>query len=378
LDIITQNTIIFYLSLLIPIVAIFILSNNWSIGIEKFVLQYLSAAYLVFIVILIGFRKIGVDGFADTQMYINWFNDSQLRGIINTKDIGFGLWTYLLSYFVGVRLFFFLCTLLSFFLLIWVSFKVAREQWLLMILGFMVSLYFWNNEVFTIRQGLASNFMLVAIFSRPKYAKVFFSLLAISFHLSFAITAFAFLIVSHFKNSKFYFFAWLLILLVSSAFNNQIFLTLSKILQNERLTYYLGMDMHSNLNFRWDVVLFSLVFICIGFYNIIFKGFNKDNSYRLIINLFIFSNLFLLLLGKSNIMHRFAFLSWFLIPLIVFYPILKNKLLFTYSRYLVTLGVMYIFILTYTFYKIYTQNMKFVPDVANNEIRMSENIFFTI
>ncbi len=361
MDVITQNTVVYYISFLVPIFAIFLLSSKYNVKLEKIVLNYLSIVYIGFIILLIGFRKIGPEGFTDTNMYMHWFHASKLDGVINTKDIGFGVLTYLLSYIVNVKVYFFLCTLLSFSLLIWTSYKVAKEKWFLMLLGIMVSLYFWNSEVFTIRQGLASNFMLAAIFSKNKYFKIVLSLLAVSFHQSFGLTALAFLIVSYYNKTKVILSAWIVMLIISSIFNNQILTLFSKVISSESFNYYLYTNEFSKLSFRWDVAFFSFIFMGIGLYNLKVKNLNTDKTYRLILNLYICTNIFLLILGKSNIMHRFAYLSWFLIPIIIFYPLFKTKFEFNYSKYLTWFLAMYAFIVMYTVLKIYSQDMKFVP-----------------
>lgn len=63
----------------------------------------------------------------------------------------------------------------------------------------------------------------------------------------------------------------------------------------------------------------------VGWYYIYRKKFN-DRFYTLIYNSYLLTNIFWILVIRANFSDRFAYLSWFLIPFLLVYPLLKQKL----------------------------------------------------
>lgn len=361
LDSITLFTIIFYASILVPIFGIFSLAQSYSIGKENFVLNYLGPFYILFVFLLIAFRPIGVDGFTDTAMYMEWFSKSKLNNQIQTKDIGFGMLIFLTSKIVSVRVFFVICTLMSFGTIYYISRIVAGKFWFLFFLGEMISLYFWNHQVFTIRQGIASLFFLAGLFQKRFHMTLLLCLLAISFHKSFLLPFFCYFLITIFNKTNFYIALWVFSIPISYFYGHEIGAFLSNILPEETRRYYFPNTADTLIfeNFRWDVILYSSIFIILPlFYKI------KDEKYLNFYNLYVLTNLFTILLiwPTDRFIHRFAYLSWFLSPVIIYYPLFQNKNLISFYKYFKTIIVFYILIVVYLSLKVYKQNFKFVPD----------------
>lgn len=361
LDSITQLTIIFYVSLSLPIFGIFSLSQFQSLWKEKFILDYFGFFFITFVFVIIAFRPIGDSGFPDTSMYINWFNKSKFENVIETKDIGFGVLIYLSSKILSVRLFFIICTLLSFCTLFWISRIIAGRYWFLFFLGTFVSLYFWNYQVFTIRQGIASVFFLAGFFQKKICVKILFFFLAITFHKSLALPLIAYLLVSIHNKTNFYLLLWLISIPVSFFYGNQLGHLFSLYLPKDIQYYYFhgSKDLTSIQHFRWDVVSYSFIFVIYPFF---FKKI--DDKYHKIFNIYLVTNIFSILMiwPTGGFIHRFAYLSWFLSPLILYYPLLINKKSIDFKIYFNVLSFFYLLILFYLGLKLYKQDFKIVTD----------------
>ena len=61
-----------------------------------------------------------------------------------------------------------------------------------------------------------------------------------------------------------------------------------------------------------------------GWYFIFKKNFN-DKFYSHIFNIYLVCNAFWILIIRANFSNRFAYLSWFLMSLIIIYPFLKQQ-----------------------------------------------------
>lgn len=360
LDDITLFTIIFYVSLSLPIFVLFLLSKYYSLEKENLFLNYLAPAYLIFIFLLIALRPIGYSGFTDTQMYIDWFNKSKTDNVIHKKDIGFGLLTFIASKILTIRLFFVLCTAISFGTLFWISKKISNRYWFLFFLGTAVSLYFWNHQVFTIRQMIASLFFITAFFLKKGLYKILWLLLAVSFHKTFLLPLFCYLVIVFYNKTNFYLALWLISIPFSYFFGNEIWEFILKLVPPILRNYYFPMaDTISLSNFRWDVVFYSSIFVILPF---CYKC--SDEKYKFFLNLYLLTNIFTILLiwPTGGFIHRFAYLSWFLSPLLVYYPLFRNNKEFSYKPFFKTITVFYLLVLFYVGFKIWKQDYKFVPD----------------
>ena len=78
----------------------------------------------------------------------------------------------------------------------------------------------------------------------------------------------------------------------------------------------------SAVGFRWDFVLYSASGVFAGWYFIIKRKY-EDPFYRHLFNLYLVVNSFWILVIRANYSNRFAYLSWFMLAIIIMYPMLK-------------------------------------------------------
>ena len=81
-------------------------------------------------------------------------------------------------------------------------------------------------------------------------------------------------------------------------------------------------DLFSRIGFRWDFLLYSVPPILLGFYLTTIRSFH-DKTYLLLINVYTISNAFWVLVITAQNSSRFAYLSWFLYPIVIAYPLLR-------------------------------------------------------
>lgn len=96
--------------------------------------------------------------------------------------------------------------------------------------------------------------------------------------------------------------------------------------------YALGDDGTSQIGFRVDFILYSILPIFIGLYFIIKYKFN-DVIYNEILSVYLICNAFWLLVIRIPFSNRFVYLSWFMYGLVIAYPFIKSNCFRYQNRY---------------------------------------------
>ena len=81
----------------------------------------------------------------------------------------------------------------------------------------------------------------------------------------------------------------------------------------------------SQTGFRWDFLLYSSMPVLMAWY-VTMKRVFKDNAYNIIATTYILANSFWVLVIRSTFSNRFAYLSWFIYPLVIAYPLLRMNI----------------------------------------------------
>jgi len=85
-------------------------------------------------------------------------------------------------------------------------------------------------------------------------------------------------------------------------------------------------DNFSSTGFRWDFLLYSSAAVYASYYFIYQRNF-VDNAYFRLVNIYLTTNAFWILVIQANFSNRFAYLSWFIMGIIICYPLLKELVL---------------------------------------------------
>lgn len=309
-------------------------------GLEGFPKANLKVGTILLLITTVGF--IGLRDpwghwsyFGDTGAYTRTFNliKQGIRTEFN-KDIGFYVFMKLCSQVMQIKGFYFLSALL-YVGLPYVTFKKWFKQYAFFVLAaFITAMSFWSFGINGVRNGLATAIFIYALGIREK--KFLFYLLAIlsvSFHKSMLLPLLSYLCALNYKNTKFYLFCWVLAIPISFIVGQQFETFISSLLNNDTiigddraLTYFSGekKEIFTDQRFRFDFVLYSAVPVLIGAWYL-FKIKLNDNLFTLLFNLYLIANTVWILLIYVPFTNRVAYLSWFIMPIILIYPFLNTQ-----------------------------------------------------
>ena len=152
------------------------------------------------------------------------------------------------------------------------------------------------------------------------------------------------------RNTKLNISFWLFCIVLGLLFQEQFKTLFSGLINDERMASYLNAEvdkeMFSHTGFRWDFLAYSALPIIIGWF-ITSKNKVIDKTYAFILHTYIFSNAFWVLINTAAYSNRFAYLSWFLYPIVLIYPFCKFIFLRNQS---VILGILLIGMTAFTYF----------------------------
>lgn len=302
--------------------------HNICLPIQRKVINPGIFLIILILAIILGFRP-GDLNFGDTQLYqLNYehlnfpHEDEPVFNFIGIFCSSLGLST-------GVYL--------SIIALLYISLpllflsKHSRCQWfsLLMIL---TSFSFLGYGVNGIRNGLALSiitysFVFVEHGRKTKWIGLLICyLLALGIHKSSLLPISCMVISLLFiKEVKIAILIWILCVPISYIGGSHVSTLFLGLGFDERLDQYLSGDFFTT-GFRWDFILYSLIPIIFAYYVIYIKKIAVDRLYTTLINTYILSNALWIIIIKASFSNRFAYLSWFLYPIVLAYPLLKYKI----------------------------------------------------
>lgn len=287
-----------------------------------------SVVLYLFVLLYMGLRPVS-DVFNDMPGYNFTFIQYANGGdIIALKDFYWHVFMKYSSMIMSNHIFFLLCAFLYITPLYIASKKWVGNNMYILFLMFLGSFSFWVAGVNGIRSGIATSFILYAITHKNKIIKYLLILLSYLFHASMIIPITAYVLTSFFNKTKFYLLAWLAAIPLSLFLGNyweNFFVSFG--FEDERINYLIekaSEDVFSHTGFRWDFLIYSSIPVMLGYYFIIIRKFN-DKVYHQLFNMYLIANAFWILVIRANYSNRFAYLSWFLMSVVVFYPFLKGR-----------------------------------------------------
>ena len=272
------------------------------------------------------------DTFTYTMIFNEFVNGVEYGAI---PDPGFNLLMKFCSKYLNIRLFYIICALLyvlpSFF-----AFKKWFGQNAFFALAiFIVSMSFWNFGVNGVRNGISTSFVIYAFSLEQKKLKtILVFLLAISFHKTAILPILAYLITLKFSNTKMLIRTWLFAVIFSYFFGEVIenfiqqFISLNDFTNNKN-TQNLFVDEINNQEvrrgFRVDFIIYSGFAILMGYVYTVKMKVNNIIYFRLL-NTYLIANIVWVFFIYAAYTNRIAYLSWFLMPVVLIFPLLKEKI----------------------------------------------------
>lgn len=205
-------------------------------------------------------------------------------------------------------------------------------------LFFLSSFSFYSYGTNGIRNGMACHIMLLAIvmingLHWEKIVSFVLMFISYSIHRSTAVPILCVLAsVYIIRSTKISMLIWVASIFISLIAGNILGDYFSQLgLFEDKSNYFLEIEesgteaQFSSTGFRFDFLLYSTFPILLVWYLTIKRNFN-DTNYNIIANTYILANAFWIMVIRASFSNRFAYLSWFLYPLVIVYPLLRMKI----------------------------------------------------
>lgn len=305
----------------------------------------------IFILLYIGFRPIhGI--FVDMTTYAYTYSRFQEGNPINvTGDRGFYSFMDFCAQTIPVEWFFALCACIYVIPVLIMSKRLFGQFWFYGFFMIAATFTFWAYGTNGIRNGMAASIFLLALgFEKNKFAMVAILIWAVSFHSSTQIPLLALIAAYVYPKPKVFLVGWFAAITLSLMFGGfweNLFANIG--VEDDRTSYLTSTENaaeFSRTGFRWDFLLYSGTAVLSGWYFIFKKNF-QDAFYARLFCTYLLANAFWILVIRANFSNRFAYLSWFMIGLVIIYPLLKDKLLANQNRWIGAIIFLFYFF-TYT------------------------------
>lgn len=306
--------------------------------------QILAIAFSFFIILFIGLRPIsGV--FIDMSLYAHTYNNIYDGNWTHYQDER-GEWLfYWFGNFckqIGLidREYFLVIAVIYFGLMAVACWRLMRNNMFVAVLFCFISFSCLAYGTNGLRNGMASSIMMLAItfLNREKTWQVVVSvfLMFISFgtHKSMALPGLcaiaAFLLL---KETKYAIYFWIASIFISAVAGNYVTEFFVSLGFDERMESYANLDefgevkesVNVKAGFRIDFIIYSIMPIIMAWYVTVKRNF-RDSMYHIIASTYILANAFWVMVIRSNQSNRFAYLSWFLYPIVIAYPLLRMNI----------------------------------------------------
>lgn len=310
---------------------------------NHFIADFGMFSLLLFCVLFIGYREWwNEDVFVDSVRYGGFYIEYLSGKLIDSeeaRDIGFEIMTKACANLgLSIDCYFVVCAFLYVFPLYLVSYKLSPNNFIVFFMMLITSMSFYGYGVNGIRNGIATSLLLLAMVNyRHLLYALLLGVIAILFHKSVALPFLAFWCVACYTNIRFYMRLWLLAIPLSFLINKlftDLLLGISFISDRAEgyLTGVADNSVFSSTGFRLDFLLYSSVPIVIGYYFMLKKAF-INRLYEMLLSCYMLSNAVWILLNQVPFSNRFAYLSWFMMPVLIIYPfVITEWLPYRYSK----------------------------------------------
>lgn len=290
------------------------------------IMQILGVFAVLYVLIYMGGRPISGKYFGDMSTYNHIF-ENYAKGfpITSTTDLMFHSFTWSLAQVVSNRAYFFICAVLYVIPCYMISRKWFKEYWFYAFLMLVGSFSFWAYGTNGIRNGLATAFFLMALASSKRWMQIIWIFLAVNFHGSMLLPSAGLVLTWFYNQSRGFYYIWLASIPLSLALPGFWENFFASMVEDERTSYLTSGtydEAITQTGFRWDFLIYSATGVFAGSYYL-FKKKMDDLTYIRLFNVYLFANAFWILVIRANFSNRFAYLSWFLMALVICYPWLK-------------------------------------------------------
>lgn len=304
----------------------------------------------IFMTLFIGLRPVH-------KVFVDMVNYREVYDAYLYNDFSFELWRenilfdnlflYLSANAFDITVFFFLIAVIYFVGTYIAMIKMFKNDALYAYLAFLAAFSTFSYGTNGIKAGAAATLFILALaYNRKIIISILLLAASLGFHHSMILPIGAYICCYFYRNSRAYLIFWILSLIIA-ALHISYFQNLLGGMADERgATEYLSelSDWGGKTGFRLDFILYSAVPIAVGYYALIIKKL-QSKEYKLIYNIYVFTNAVWMLCMYANFTNRIAYLSWFLYPIVLVYPFFKEEFI---PRQYITLNKVVAFQLIFT------------------------------
>lgn len=254
-------------------------------------------------------------------------------GIVS--EHGYAGWNYLTFFISKITnneyVYFFIIASIYVSINLWFC-KKQTYNYLVLFVAVITFMGFYAYGVNTIKGGLGLSMCLVAYYYCDKDRKIalLFAVLAFFIHKSTLLPLAAFIVARYLKISlKYYYAIWIMCLMLSYSLGDYFNLYFGDYLSGKEdifARYLLEDTDRYKAGFRVDFIAYSLITIIWGYYvSYINKHRYNNVLWKTYYKAYLLANAFWLLLITMPFTDRVAYLSWFLMPYVLFIPLLDKE-----------------------------------------------------
>ncbi len=304
--------------------------------------QVVAVLVTLVIALIVGLRPLERD-FGDTRVYAGGYN------YIHTLDfdpIDFHTEWFWRDLEVFCRMvlrlnvyeFFTVVSVVYFGGMLLCSYLLSQKNLWLSMMFFFTAFQTFTFATNGIRNGLACSMVLIAIAVMIQKQKLtlgpaLLMFLALGTHRSAMLPIAASVGSVYFlKDTKLAFRFWLLSIAISLVAGHAVENFFAALGFDDRMSSYAAAQYDedvastfSNTGFRWDFLLYSIFPVIVGWYVTHRRAFN-DPQYNVIVNTYLLCNAFWIMVVRAAFSNRFAYLSWFLYPILFTYPLFRMNI----------------------------------------------------
>ncbi len=291
---------------------------------NTFLLALLISLIIIF---LYSFWPVNWEYGGDRRGYATGFIQMQEGLDYKEREIGFIYLSLLLSKIVTPQTYFVILEIIYIGGYLYAANKLTKGNCVWLMAAFIVSFGFVGYGVNTLRSGLGYAFLAIALCQYPSRVKmIVWIVIAYLFHKSMILPGLMMIIATFWNNTRLIYYLWFLAIPISFVAGDLFQTMFADMIQDSRTSYLTDdFDKGYDKGFRIDFIIYSLVPVIIGWYYLFRKNV-QSKIYRFIYNTYLLANIFWIMVIRAEYTDRFAYLSWWLIPFILTYPLLTQKM----------------------------------------------------
>lgn len=294
----------------------------------------------LFLIVFLGTRPSSFvfgDSYFYEHTYNNYVDDYEFPNL-NSEWLWNNMNTLSKNLGFEVHDFFLVVTVLYFGLMLLCCWRLFPNNTWIAVLFFFDSYSCYTYGVNGIRNGLGTSIVLLAVtFLTEKDWRKFVSiplmLIVYGIHHSTMLPSAAALTAAFvIKEPKYAIRFWIASIFISLTMGNAVGDFFASLGFDDRMSSYfqgqedtVTMSKFSDTGFRFDFLLYSAMPVLMAWYVTVKRNF-KDRAFNIIANTYILANAFWVMVIRASYSNRFAYLSWFIYPLVIAYPLLRMNI----------------------------------------------------